>query len=114
MNTWPDATAQVITKSRFPRYDRHTCDDGNDDDMAKPTAEEIARIEARLNSGEWLRPGEVAAVLDTSRSTVVRMLDQGTIGFRLIPGSGKHRECDPADVRAQLAARRTVHRGEDG
>lgn len=75
------------------------------------TAEEIER---RLNAGEWLRPGDVAILLDVSRSTVTRMLDPKSpvIRFRTIPGSGRHRELHPDDVRRQLIERRKVHGGD--
>lgn len=68
-------------------------------------------IERRLDAGEWLRPGEVAILLDVSRSTVTRMLDpkNPAIRFRQISGTGRHRQLNPEDVRRELDARRTVH-----
>jgi excisionase family DNA binding protein len=72
---------------------------------------DVADIERRLDAGEWLRPGEVAALLGIGRTTVHRMLGAGTIGHRVRPGTGEQRECAPADVRRLLDERRQVHRG---
>lgn len=73
---------------------------------------DTADLERRLNAGEWLLIGEVAAILGIGRATVHRMLVAGTIRHRTRPGSGSYRECHPGDVRAQLDARREV-RGSD-
>jgi hypothetical protein len=73
-------------------------------------AHDPAKLEQRLNAGEWLRPGAVAALLGLSRNTAHRMLVAGKIGYRLTPGG--YRECDPADVRRLLDARRRLHHGE--
>jgi excisionase family DNA binding protein len=72
---------------------------------------DLDALERRLNAGEWLLMGEVAALLGISRATVHRMLTAGVLGHRIRPGAGKRRECKPADVRAQLAERRREHRG---
>jgi len=71
---------------------------------------DLADIERRLDAGQWLRIGEVAALLDVSRSSTHRMVTSGVIAHRVRPGSGAYRECDPADVRRLLAERRQVHR----
>lgn len=73
-------------------------------------AETVEDLERRLRAGAWLRPGDVARVLDASRSTVVRMLtaDPPLIRWRTKPGS-RHRECHPEDVLRLLAERRRVH-----
>ncbi len=69
---------------------------------------DLSALEARLNAGEWLLMGEVAALLGIGRTTVHRMLNAGTIRYRTRPGSGSYREVHPEDVRKQLAARREV------
>jgi hypothetical protein len=75
---------------------------------------DLADIERRLNAGQWLLMGEVAALLGIGRSSIHRMLTAGTIGYRLRPGTGEYRECDPADVRRLLAERQRVRRaGEE-
>lgn len=68
-------------------------------------------LEQRLSAGDWLEPAEAAALLDVSKSTVVRMLnaDPPVIRFRRKPGTGRHRELNPEDVRRELDARREVH-----
>lgn len=70
---------------------------------------DTADLERRLDAGEWLLIGEVAAVLGIGRATVHRMLTAGAIRYRTRPGAGSYRECHPHDVHAQLTARRTVH-----
>jgi hypothetical protein len=69
-----------------------------------------AEIEARLDRGEWLRVGDVAALLNTSRWSVDRLLRSGAIGHRKHGGRG-WRELDPVDVRRELDNYRRVHRG---
>jgi excisionase family DNA binding protein len=73
--------------------------------------ETAAEIERRLERGEWLRPGDVATLLSVHRMTIDRMIRAGRIRFRLVPGTGKHRECNPEDVRRELVARRVVREG---
>ncbi len=73
---------------------------------------DLDALERRLNAGEWLLMGEVAALLGVGRTTVHRMLNAGAIRYRTRPGSGSYRECHPDDVRQQLAARRTVQGGD--
>lgn len=71
----------------------------------------VEDLERRLAAGEWLRPGDVARLLGVARTSVVRMLnaDPPQIRYRLKPGTGRHRECHPDDVRRELDARRRVH-----
>lgn len=71
-----------------------------------------AEIEKRLTDGDWLKPGEVAALFGRSRWAVNGWLKNGVkiageryyIGYRETPGG--HRECDPEDIRTVLAAYR--------
>lgn len=67
-------------------------------------------IEQRLDAGEWLRPGEVATLLDVSRTTVHGLLKRGEIRYRATPGG--QRRCNPEDVRRLLDAARRVHGGD--
>lgn len=72
----------------------------------------VEDLEARLDAGAWLLPGEVAKLLGIDRTTVIRAYlnpDPPKIRYRLRPGSGQYRECHPEDVRRELAARRQVH-----
>ncbi len=73
---------------------------------------DTADLERRLDAGEWLLIGEVAALLGIGRATVHRMLVARTIRYRTRPGSGSYRECHPDDVRQRLAARREVQGGD--
>lgn len=76
------------------------------------TMDTAAQIEARLDAGEWLLPGEVAALLGVDRSTVIRaylLSDPPLIRYRRRPGRGGYRECHPADVRTVLVERRRVY-----
>ncbi|MFF0380724.1 helix-turn-helix domain-containing protein [Actinoplanes missouriensis] len=66
---------------------------------------------AALAADEWLRAGDVATVLDVSRSTASRLFDSGELAYRYRPG-GKQRTADPADVRRLLEASERTHRGE--
>lgn len=65
-----------------------------------------AILRERLARGEWLTPGEVAALLDVGRSTVHLWLssDPPKIRYRTKP-FGTWRECNPDDVRRLLAER---------
>lgn len=70
-----------------------------------------AELERRLDAGEWLSTGEVAVLLDTSRWTVIRIVNHGRVidgaEYRIgTRGLGRTRELDPADVKALLVARR--------
>jgi hypothetical protein len=83
--------------------------------MATPDPAEVEAAERRLSAGAWLKPGEVAALFNTTRWSVDRWLRNGVrmggqrwrIGFRETPGG--HRECDPADIRRILALYRQRH-----
>ncbi|MFG1898713.1 hypothetical protein ACGFIP_32365 [Micromonospora zamorensis] len=74
-------------------------------------ARTVDDLEQGLAADEWLRPGDVARVLDISKSAVIRMLnaEPPQIRYRYKPGTGRHRECHPEDVRRELVARRQVH-----
>ncbi|GGN86476.1 hypothetical protein GCM10010112_68110 [Actinoplanes lobatus] len=67
-------------------------------------------LEARVRGGEWLRPGQAAQLLGTSRATLSRRLEDGTIGWRL-NASGKQRLCDPRDLIRLLEQSREDRRG---
>jgi excisionase family DNA binding protein len=71
---------------------------------------EQAELERRLNAGEELSPGEVAALLGVGRTTVHDMIRAGKIRYTKTPGG--HRRCNPDDVRRLLDERRQVHGGE--
>lgn len=72
--------------------------------------DDLATIEQRLDAGDWLLPGEVATLLGVGRTTMHRMLNDGTIAYRL-QGGGTWRRCDPDDVRRVLAESRRTLRG---
>ncbi|MFY1589019.1 hypothetical protein ACN267_31515 [Micromonospora sp. WMMD734] len=71
----------------------------------------VEDLERAAQAGEWLRPADVALLLNVSKSTVVRMLnaDPPEIRFRRKAGTGRHRECHPEDVLSKLTDRRQVH-----
>ncbi|MEU4367577.1 hypothetical protein [Micromonospora chersina] len=72
----------------------------------------VEELEARLDRGDWLLPGEVAKLLGIDRTTVIRAYlnpDPPKIRYRHRAGAGSYRECHPEDVRAELAKRRHVH-----
>ncbi|RBQ05133.1 hypothetical protein DQE82_26655 [Micromonospora sp. LHW51205] len=72
----------------------------------------VEELEARLDRGDWLLPGEVAKLLGIDRTTVIRAYlnpEPPKIRFRRRAGSGGYRECHPGDVRAELDRRRQVH-----
>jgi hypothetical protein len=90
------------------RYDRHNC---NTVDLIGAPVDDKAELERRLGAGEWLSTGEVARLLETSRYTVIRIVNDGRVidGQRYEIGTrglGRHRELDPADVQRLLDARR--------
>lgn len=64
-----------------------------------------------LGAREWLRIGEVAILLGVHRQTIHRMLssDPPLIRYRLKPGTGQQRECNPDDVLRLLAHRNVIH-----
>lgn len=73
----------------------------------------LAEIERKLDAGEWLGPGQVAALFNTSRTSVDRWLRSGRITYRRGP-TGR-RELNPADVRRELDEYRQERRnGTDG
>lgn len=78
----------------------------------RPVVKDVAELRRRLDAGEWLLVGEVALVLGIGRATAHRLVADGAIKYKLRPGTGQYRECDPADVRAQLAARTEIHGGD--
>jgi DNA-binding GntR family transcriptional regulator len=74
--------------------------------------DDVQAIERRLDTGDWLLPGEVARLLGVSRTTVHRYL--GTrIRYRH-RGGGRLRECHPDDVRTLLAEARRIHGPDEG
>ena len=104
--------AAVIAHSWTSRYSHlHTT-------RAGEMADELSRgdgraaLEERVKADEWLRPGDVAKLLDVSRSTVVRRIKAGEIGVRYKPRSS-YRVCNPVDVRQLLDETRREHRGTD-
>lgn len=103
---WLTSTAPL-----WPLRSPHQCGSDLRKGLMASTPEEIER---RLDAGEWLRPGDVAILLGVSRKTVDRMLpDQSpTMRWRRKPGTGRHREVHPEDVRRELDARRNIV-GED-
>lgn len=75
------------------------------------TSQDPTELERKLDAGEWLSPGQVAALLGVGRSTVTRRLNDGTLRYRR-RGGGIQRVCDPADVRRLLDESRRVHGGD--
>jgi hypothetical protein len=59
---------------------------------------DLADLARRLEAGEWLLGGEVAALLQVSRSTISRRMADGTIGVRKRAGT-TWQVCNPVDVR---------------
>jgi hypothetical protein len=93
-------------RDTFAAPDTITAPDTAEAGSVGGTAKEI---EARVKAGEWPSPGDVATLLDVGRKTVDRMLNAGLIRYRVKPGTGRHRECNPDDVLRELVARRTIH-----
>lgn len=79
--------------------------------MAPRPVEELVTA---LDRKEWLRIGEVAVLLGVSRQTVHRMLTETPpkIRYKVRPGSGEQRECDPDDVRRLYDERHRVYGDE--
>lgn len=102
---------RLIAPVPSSRYDRHNRNTG---DLIGVHVDDIAELARRLDAGEWLSTGEVAKLLDTSRWTVIRIINEGRvidgvkyeIGCR---GLGRNRELDPADVQAIRDARLKRH-----
>lgn len=69
------------------------------------------QLEERARAGEWLRPGDAARLLGFSRSTMLRRIDDGTVGWRLHAG-GHQRRVNPVDVLRLLEAARSDRRGQ--
>jgi len=63
-----------------------------------------------VEAAEWLRVGDVAIVLQVSRTTAHRLFEAGAIAWKRKPG-GKQRQADPADVRRLLSEAEQVQRG---
>lgn len=66
-------------------------------------------LRERLARGEWLSPGEAAALLVLGRTKVHTMIESGAIRHRLKAGS-RYRVCNPEDV-ARLLAESEQERG---
>lgn len=71
-----------------------------------------ATLERRLDAGDWLRTGEVAALLGISRGTVHNRVKAGEIRHKR-KGGGIQRVCNPADVRRLLDESRQVRGGPE-
>lgn len=71
-----------------------------------------AELERRLDAGEWLQPGDVAALLDTTRASIDRWIKAGRIGYRR-RGPAGYRVLKPEDVRRELDEYRRERRGDD-
>src|SRR5262245_48724088 len=95
----------VIAHTWIGRYDHVTRE--REGDVA--TEQERAELEQRVRAGEWITPGDVAKLLDVSRSTASRLFVEGSIGFRK---KRRYRYGNPEDVLKVLAAYTTEHRGE--
>jgi excisionase family DNA binding protein len=65
---------------------------------------ERSELQRQVAVGRWLSPGEVAVLLDLSRTTIHGLLESGRISYSLTPGGEKrrHRRCNPDDVRRLL------------
>lgn len=88
----------------------------NDVESRAMADRDLAGIERQLDSGTWLSPGDVAALLDTTRASVDRWLRNGIRqpdGSRWTPRykttMGGHRSLHPDDVRTMLDRHRQVH-----
>lgn len=73
---------------------------------------DVAKLQERLDAGEWLRTGEVAALLGHGRTTFHEWLKKNT-GVRYTRTLGGQRKYHPDDVRRLIAEVREVHGGED-
>jgi hypothetical protein len=62
---------------------------------------DAAELERRLRAGEWLTPGEVAKLLDLSRTKIHYMIVAGELGAANKPHSA-HRTCNPEHVLREL------------
>jgi len=67
-------------------------------------------LRAALDTGEWLRAGDVAIVLGRGRTTVHRLFESGELGWKYLPG-GSQRHANRADVLQLLTDAEQVHRG---
>lgn len=98
-------TTAVIAHRWHSRYDRPTETEGGE--MA--TEQEREDLKARVKGGEWLSVGEIAKLLDVSRSTAHRLLADGQISFRK---KRRYRYGNPDDVLKVLDEYTTEHRGD--
>lgn len=71
-----------------------------------PQAREMTGVDDRA----WPGPGEVVKLTGLGRTTLHRLLENGTIGYTRSPGG--HRRCNPDDVRKVLGELEREHRGE--
>lgn len=76
--------------------------------MVKQTPEELERL---LDAGEWLKAGQVAALLDVDPVTIHRRRASGRYRVKRQGGDGQYL-FHPEDVRRALDASREVHGGE--
>lgn len=95
----------IIASSWHSRYDLATRWGGGE--MA--TEQERTELQKRVQAGEWLTAGDIAKVLDVSRSTAHRLLADGVIGYRK---KRRYRYGNPEDVLKVLAEYTAEHRGE--
>ena len=75
--------------------------------------DKLAEIERKLDAGEWLRPGEVALLFDTTRTSIDRWIRAGRIAYRR-RGPAGYRVLNPEDVRRELDEYRRERRNGTG
>lgn len=68
-----------------------------------------AALQARLDRGDWLRIGAIAALTGRGRSTINDWLTKGQAQMRYVETLGGQRSYHPDDVRALIARVTTVH-----
>lgn len=101
-------TAATIANTWISLYSANTMSKKSD-----TTPEQRAALEERVRTGEWLRVGDAAKVLNIGRTKMHTLASRGVVGYRVEAGS-QYRQINPQDILKLLTESRTELRGPSG
>jgi hypothetical protein len=97
----------VIDHANDTRYDHVQTSSEIGVRMNRPARRSNAELRAAVAAGEWLSPGEVAALFGKKRHSAINWMKTEKLAYRKDPNG--YRECRPESVLALLAEFDTIH-----